>query len=69
MYSLQVELHVHFDGAGRAETLWEAIKLKDKSLLPGDGSLNAFIRAFTVQKPRDLGHFLSGFGVFCPAYM
>ena len=63
-----MELHVHFDGAGRRETLWEAIRAK-KGALPGDGSFRAFEDAVTVRKPKDLCHFLKSFGHFCTAYM
>ena len=65
---IQVELHVHFDGAGRRETLWEAIRSKGGEL-PGDGSFRAFEAAVAVRKPKDLLHFLKSFGHFCNAYM
>ena len=64
----RVELHVHFDGAGRRETLWEAIRSKGGEL-PGDGSFRAFEAAVEVRKPKDLLHFLKSFGHFCNAYM
>ena len=64
--SFQVELHVHLDGSMRRETLWELLKQK-KLPLPGDGSFRAFEKAVSVQKPKDLGHFLSAFPIFLPA--
>ena len=64
--SLQVELHVHLDGSMRRETLWELLKQKNLPL-PGDGSFRAFEKAVSVQKPKDLGHFLSAFPIFLPA--
>ena len=50
----------------RRETLWELLKRKNLSL-PGDGSFRAFEKAVSVQKPKDLGHFLSAFPIFLPA--
>ena len=50
----------------RRETLWELLKQK-KLPLPGDGSFRAFEKAVSVQKPKDLGHFLSAFPIFLPA--
>ena len=73
-----MELHIHFDGAGRRLTLWEAIRRKGgataaaaaaSGLLPGDGSLRAFEEAVAVRRPKDLLHFLKSFGIFCSAYM
>ena len=64
--SLQVELHVHLDGSMRRATLWELLKQKNLPL-PGDGSFRAFEKAVSVQKPKDLGHFLSAFPIFLPA--
>ena len=67
-----MELHIHFDGAGRRSTLWEAIRRKGgaaASGLPGDGSLRAFEEAVAVRRPKDLLHFLKSFGIFCSAYM
>ena len=64
--SLQVELHVHLDGSMRRETLWGLLKQKNLPL-PGDGSFRAFEKAVSVQKPKDLGHFLSAFPIFLPA--
>ena len=50
----------------RRETLWELLKQKNLPL-PGDGSFRAFEKAVSVQKPKDLGHFLSAFPIFLPA--
>ena len=54
-----MELHIHFDGAGRRSTLWEAIRRKGGAAaagLPGDGSLRAFEEAVAVRRPKDLNH-------------
>ncbi len=63
----QVELHVHLDGAGRPETLFELLREK-KLPLPGNGTFREFKRAVQVQDPKDLMHFLSGFRHFAPAF-
>jgi len=62
----RVELHVHLDGAVRAETAWEL--RRQKSLpLPGDGSLASFTAALKVGEPKDLSLFLAPFDLVLPA--
>ena len=60
-----MELHVHLDGSMRRQTLWELLKVKGLPS-PGDGSFQAFEKAISVQKPKDLQHFLSAFSIFMP---
>ncbi|ODN00939.1 Adenosine deaminase [Orchesella cincta] len=58
----RVELHVHLDGALRAETIWELAVAK-KLELPGKGTFQDLQAYLVCKKPEDLGSFLSRFGI------
>ena len=64
---MQVELHVHLDGAVRHETIWELLKAKNLPM-PGNGTLQALSEAIYIKEPKNLCFFLTSFQHFTPAF-
>lgn len=65
----KVELHLHFDGAFRHQTIFELGKAKDTDTIRRFATADELEAALLCEKKADLGHILADFAIFIPAVL